>query len=86
MSRTQALAEVIHCFQNEQSGYKLCDQIIISMQCGFQTKLAMLEQKLLKEEHERQLVQEKADQVRGIHIYTLLLFNFPYPNIYIEYR
>lgn len=26
-------------------------------------KLAILEQKLLKEEHERQLVQEKADQV-----------------------
>lgn len=68
------------------SGYKLRNKIIISMQCGFQTKLAMLEQKLLKEEHERQLVQEKADQVRGIHIFTLLLFDFPSPNIHIEYR
>lgn len=36
-----------------------------SFQCnfGFQEKLAILEQKLLKEEHERLLVQEKADQV-----------------------
>lgn len=29
----------------------------------FQMKLAMLEQKLLKEEHERKLVQEKAEEV-----------------------
>lgn len=28
-----------------------------------QMKLAILEQKLLKEEHERKLVQEKADEV-----------------------
>ena len=33
------------------------------MKCSFQTKLAILEQKLLKEEHERKLVQEKADEV-----------------------
>lgn len=30
---------------------------------NFQMKLSILEQKLLKEEHERKLVQEKAEEV-----------------------
>lgn len=33
---------------------------------GSQAKLAILEEKLLKEEHERQLVQEKAEQVSSV--------------------
>lgn len=33
------------------------------MQACLQMKLAILEQNLLKEEHERKLVQEKADEV-----------------------
>lgn len=60
-------------------------------------KLAILEQKLLKEEHERQLVQEKADQVspQTLHllgqlfevtmtgsIHSSTLFFFPYPNMH----
>lgn len=35
----------------------------IVLSCSLQTKLAVLEQRLLKEEHERQLVQKKADRV-----------------------
>lgn len=55
-----------------------------------QTKLAILEQKLLKEEHERKLVQEKANKVsphtqlfrssknkKTQSTFTLNLFNLP---------
>jgi len=40
--------------------------------CLFQAKLAILEQKLLHEEHERKLVQVKADEVSP---HTLHFFN-----------
>lgn len=86
LSRTQTLAEVIYYKVNSLNTYhlhKLNDKII-SMQFCFQTKLAILEQKLLKEEHERKLVQEKAEEVSPytlhqlnndtrIHIFTLYL-------------
>lgn len=39
---------------------------ITSFQCLFQTKLASLEEKLLKEERERLLVQVKAAQVGAV--------------------
>lgn len=39
---------------------------IASLPCLFQTKLASLEEKLLREERERLLVQEKADQVGSV--------------------
>lgn len=68
------------------------------MQFCFQAKLAILEQKLLKEEHERQLVQEKADMVSPCKLHfldqlfevteesTFLLFNSPYSNMHMFYN
>uniref|UniRef100_A0A671V6G3 Centrosomal protein 57kDa-like protein 1 n=1 Tax=Sparus aurata TaxID=8175 RepID=A0A671V6G3_SPAAU len=68
LSRTQALAEVNHGFPIDRLGtndhHKLNDRITISISLCFQAKLSILEQKLLKEEHERQLVQEKADMLQ----------------------
>lgn len=42
-----------------------------------QTKLAVLEQRLLKEEYERQLVQKKADRV-SLHFYIPKLISNKY--------
>lgn len=54
-----------HLISLNANHHKLNHQIIVLMQVCFQMKLAILEQKLLKEEHERKLVQEKADEVSG---------------------
>lgn len=62
---------------------KLIDKIIISMQFCFQTKLAILEQKLLKEEHERQLVQEKADKVSPYTLFGSVLCSNNNTGIYL---
>lgn len=78
LSRTQALAEVIHCVPNEKYQHVMMTGKIsttnIASSFVLQTKLAVLEQRLLKEEHERQLVQKKADKV-SLHIHKYI-YNF----------
>lgn len=87
LSRTQALAEVIHCVPNEKYQHVMMTGKIsttnIASSFVLQTKLAVLEQRLLKEEHERQLVQKKADKVSlHVHKYIYMIFllaNFTSP-------
>lgn len=71
------MAEVNHGFPIDRLGtndhHKLNDRITISISLCFQAKLSILEQKLLKEEHERQLVQEKADMVSSQALTQLAL-------------
>lgn len=52
-----------HLISLKANCHKLNHKIAVLMQVCFQVKLAILEQNLLKEEHERKLVQEKADEV-----------------------
>lgn len=57
--------------------HKLGHKIIVLMQMCFQMKLAILEQRLLREEHERKLVQEKAEEVSE-HALSIIKITFPF--------